>query len=375
MPFRTGIKSWIPEGQNIYLRKEETTIAALLKQNGYQTCLSGKWHLNGGLDDTNHSQPQDHGFDHWLANHAFAIPNHKNPENFYRNGKALGPLKGFSAQIVVDEALGWIEDRDQSRPFFVYLSFNEPHSEIASPDDFNEMYSDYTEGEIDLENLSNRGPGEYYANITHLDYQVGRFLDRMVELDLVDNTLVIFTSDNGPVTTEWRYPWEVNMYGSTGGLRGRKADLFEGGIRVPCIIKYPGLVSPGTESTIPLHGYDLLPTICGLVGIDLPQASILDGVDFSPIFSGGSINRSNPLFWAYETRAYDDPAGYYFAARDGDWKFITDKDVKKTLLYNLKDDPYELKELSAEHPGRIEKMKGFVSRMYKSIQEDPMRPD
>ena len=101
-PYRTGIKSWIPQGKDIYLQEQELTLATLLRQHNYQTFLSGKWHLNGGLDDSTHTQPSDHGFDKWLALHAFATPNHKNPNNFFEDGKALGEVEGFAAQIAVE---------------------------------------------------------------------------------------------------------------------------------------------------------------------------------------------------------------------------------------------------------------------------------
>ncbi len=373
-PFRTGIQSWIPEDQDIYLRREEITIASALKENGYQTFFGGKWHLNGGLANQQQPQPQDHGFDHWLAAHAFATPNHKNPNNLYRNSEPLGMVEGFAAQITADEAIEWLENRKVDQPFFMYLAFLEIHSEIASPDEFNDMYKEFTTGEIDLKNLSARGPGEYYANISHMDHQIGRLLNKLDELGVAENTLVIFTSDNGPVTTNWKYWWEVNMYGNTEGLRGRKGDLFEGGIRVPAIVRFPGKVTPGSESDIPLHGYDLFPTICSIVDIVVPDDRPIDGIDFSPIFEGKAVERDKPLFWAFETRQFDDPEGYYFAVRWGDWKLITDKSFEKSLLYNLKDDPYELKDLSTQQLERVEELKQQVQSFHQSIQDDLLRP-
>ncbi len=165
------------------------------------------------------------------------------------------------------------------------------------------------------------------------------------------------------------------MYGSSGGLRGRKSDLFDGGIRVPCIIRYPGAVVPGSVSEVPVHGYDLLPTVASMLGVSLPNDRPIDGIDFSPIFSGQEIKRDKPLFWAFDTREFDDPAGYYFAVRDGDWKLIADKEIKKALLYNLKEDPHEVRELSSLHPEEAERLKQAIREIYKSIQEDPLRPD
>ena len=270
---RTGIESWIPPDQDVQLGPREVTIATLLKRAGYATFMAGKWHLNGGLEVARHTQPNDHGFDHWLALHAWAIPHHENPTNFYRNGKPVGPMKGFAAEIVVDEALTWLDGRGRgasaASPFFMYLPFAEPHGTIASPPRFNELYAAFTRGRPDPfpnedrypPNLAARGPGEYYANVSHLDHQVGRLLERLDGLGLRENTLVIFTSDNGPVTTDWRHWWEVNLYGDTGGFRGRKADLYEGGIRVPALVRWPGRVPAGSVSDAPVIGYDLLPTL------------------------------------------------------------------------------------------------------------------
>lgn len=374
-PFRTGIKSWIPENDNIFLTNKEITIATLLKNRGYNTFFGGKWHLNGGLQNETHPQPQDHGFDHWLGTHNFTLPTHKDPHNFYRNGQPLGEISGFAAQIVVDEAIEWMDQVDQEAPFFMYVSLHEPHSEIASPDAFNIQYQEFTTGVINLSDLTDRGPGEYYANITHMDQQVGRLLKKLDDLNLQDQTLVIFTSDNGPVTNQWRYWWEVNMYGETGGLRGRKADLYEGGLRVPCIMRYPGVITAGSNSEVPLHGYDLLPTLCAVAQAKLPKDRILDGVDFSPIFQSKLMSRDKPLFWAFEIRDFDDPNGYHYAARDGDWKLITDIELKKTLLYNLKEDPHEVRERSAEYPEVASKLKKFISEMAQSIYTDPLRPN
>jgi len=156
-PYRTGIQSWIPQEEDIYLHPEEKTIATLLKAQGYQTFLAGKWHLNGGLADQKHTQPDKHGFDKWLALHAFALPTHKNPNNFYEDGKAMGEMEGFSAQIAVDKSIDYLRHRDKDKPFFLYL----PMAEV----------------EIDLKNLKNRGPGEYFANVTYMDHQIGRLLE------------------------------------------------------------------------------------------------------------------------------------------------------------------------------------------------------
>ncbi len=373
-PYRTGIQSWIPQGEDIYLHPEEKTIATVLKEQGYQTFLAGKWHLNGGLNDLKHTQPNQHGFDKWFALHAFALPTHKDPNNFYEDGKSRGVIEGFSAQIAVDKSIEYLTTRDENKPFFLYLPMAEVHSEIASPDAFNAQYSEFTKGEIDLKNLKNRGPGEYYANVTYMDNQIGRLLESLDDMGLRENTIVIFTSDNGPVTTDWRKWWEVNMYGETGGLRGRKADLYEGGLKVPCIIRYPNHITPGALTDEPAHGYDLLPTICGLLNIPAPSDRVIDGINLSPIFNNQIFTRKDPLFWAFQTRSGDAPEGYLYAVRDGKWKLISDKKVEKTLLYNLETDPYETRELSQNHREVVRRLTDFIKKQKESIQRDSLRP-
>jgi len=173
-PYRTGIESWIPEESDVYLRSEEITLGTLLRDSNYDTFLAGKWHLNGKFNNPEQTQPHDHGFETWLATQNFTVPNHRNPVNFVRNGDAIDVFEGYSSNIIADEALEWLSTRKSNNPFFQFLSFHAPHSEIASPDAFNAMYADLTDGAPDLENVTARGPGEYYANITHLDHEIGR---------------------------------------------------------------------------------------------------------------------------------------------------------------------------------------------------------
>ena len=372
--YRTGIKSWIPQNQNVYLHEEEKTIATILKEEGYQTFLSGKWHLNGGLDVVEHSQPGDHGFDAWKSFHAFPIPNHKNPVNLYEDGRPLGLQHGYTADIFVDQALHYLDSRDTDRPFFLYLPMAEPHSEIASPPSFTDQYSEFTKGEIDLEQLTDRGPGEYYANISYMDDQIGRVLTYVKDENLEQNTLIIFVSDNGPVNQEWRHWYEVNLYGETGGLRGRKADLFEGGIRVPCIMKFPTMIPAGIQSHEPAHGYDILPTICGLLDIETDANIPIDGIDISNSFHQQDLQRDTPLFWAFETRPDDNPYGFSYAVRDGPWKLLSDESTQEVKLYNLENDPQEVRDISKDHPAQVATLRKAIQKKIESIKEDPLRP-
>ena len=377
-PYRTGIKSWIPEGTDTYLHSREKTLATLLKEDGYSTFLAGKWHLCGKFNSSIHPQPHDHGFDHWLATSNFTKPTHRNPTNFVRNGKALGKIEGHSAQIVVDEAIQWLEIRDSNKPFFQYICLHEPHSEIASPERFNQMYSQFTIGKPDPPSLTDRGPGEYFANVTHLDHQVGRLLRKLDQLGLRQNTFVFFTSDNGPVTENWRHWWEINMYGSAGGLRGRKADLYEGGIRVPGIVRFPGKIRASTVSELPVHGCDLLPTVCQMAGLPLPVDRAIDGQDFSPLFQNGTIDRNQLLYWQFTTNDAthfgDSSFLAQYAIRDGNWKLVADKNLENFELYDLADDPTEASNLAAVEKEHLTTMVRKLASINESVANDPLRP-
>ena len=376
-PFRTGIESWIPETSDVQLGPREITLATLLKAKGYETYLAGKWHVNGGLGVARHTQPRDHGFDHALAFHAFAIPSHRDPDNFYRDGEPVGRIQGYAAQIVTDQALQWLEARPPARPFFLYLAFAEPHGTIASPESFTDRYRAFTRGRPEPfvnggqvpANLEARGPGEYYASVSHMDFHVGRLLDGLDRLRLRQNTVVVFTSDNGPVTEDWRHWYEVNLYGSTGGLRGRKADLYEGGIRVPAIVRWPGHVRSGTTSDTAVIGYDLLPTLATLAGVTVPKDRPLDGEDVSAALRGEPFARRRPLYWEFE-----DDQGFHYALRDGPFKLMADKSMTKMRLHDLGHDRFEVEDLSPARPEVVKRLLEMLRARAAEVAADPLRP-
>ena len=379
-PFRTGIENWIPEDTNVQLGEQEVSLGKLFKSRGYATFLGGKWHLNGSLDSQLHTQPQDHGFDHWMALHAFALPNHRNPENFYRNGEALGRVDGFTAGLTLDETLDWLDQHraTSDAPFFLYLAPPEPHSMIASPPEYNARYAHLTNGEPEpfvngttepSSDLEARGPGEYYANVTYLDAQIGRLLTYLDEHDLTNDTFVFFSSDNGPVTTDWRHWWEINLYGSTGGLRGRKADLWEGGIRVPAIVRWPGQVEPGTWSDAILSAYDVLPTLAPIVGFAVPDDRPIDGEDFGRVLKGEPWQRQRPLYWEF-----DDDQGYHYALRKGRYKLLADAQLERVSLHDLERDPFEVVQLAGREPEVRDQLLADLRDIAASVASDPLRP-
>lgn len=377
-PNRLGIYDWIPGNSVMHVQREEITIARLLKSAGYDTCQAGKWHCNGLFNSTEQPQPGDHGFDWWFATQNNAAPDHHNPTNFVRNGKKVGMIEGYSCQIVADEAIGWLRSRAGSdRPFFQYVCFHESHERVASPPDLVVRYA----------GQGNEDRAQYYANVTNLDLAVGRLMGALDELKFADNTFVLFSSDNGPETLN-RYPTANRSYGSPGPLRGMKLHIYEGGIRVPGIIRFPGHGKPGTASDEPVCSLDLLPTFCELAGARPPGDRALDGSSLLPLFDGRPIARKTPLMWFYAS-AISIPK---LAMRDGDWKLCalwgvpreslgapaepkTVRAIKQAKLtsfelYNLREDIGEKHDLAALEPQRVADMSAKLEKLFAEIQKE-----
>lgn len=362
-PNRCGIYDWISPGSPVHLRDSETTVATLLREQGYSTCLSGKWHLNGIEAVEGPGSPSRHGFDHWFATQNNAAPSHENPVNFYRNGRPAGELKGFSADLIVDEAVRWLETAPAGRPFLLYLAFHEPHEPVASAPDLVDLYPQ----------AKKRGEALYYANVTQIDRAFGRLLAALDQRGARDNTLVLFTSDNGP---EWlnRYPQSWRSHGSAGLLRSQKLSLYEGGIRVPALLRWPARVRPHQIARTPASLLDVLPTVCEIARARLPQ-NPLDGESLMPLLEAPQAARSHPLHWHY-FNAIDPPRA---ALRDGEWKIlgigeeaaarrpgggfqpgdlnrVRDVPLTRFELYNLTADPREERNLWDVEPERARRM-------------------
>ena len=364
-PYRTGVRSWIPPGSNVHIGKNEITLAHLLKQKGYNTAVMGKWHLNGGADMMDQPQTKDMGFDYsfiipegWAKNKKIEAKHTDGtlrsgkiyPDNFWRNGKPVGETNKYSGELVSDEVISWLDQRDQDNPFFIYVSFSEVHTPIASPKKYLDMYSDYITDfakknpdlyHWDWVDQPYRGQGEYYANISFMDAQVGKIMDKLKATGELDNTIIVLTSDNGPVTREARKPWELNMAGETGGLRGRKDNLLEGGIRVPAIVRYPAMIKPGQISHEPVYGLDWLPTLAELMHFEVPTDREIDGQSIVNTMKGKNMDRHKPMIWTIDMAGEDDPINEW-AIREGDWILILDRGAQPKFLFNIVKDPYQV---------------------------------
>lgn len=371
-PYRLGIHDWIPFMSPMHLRGDERTIASELRDAGYATCHVGKWHLNGLFNLPGQPQPRDHGFEHWFSAQNNALPNHQNPYNFVRNGIPVGPQTGTSSQIVAGEAIRWLrEERDRSKPFFLFICFHEPHEPIFTERRFADLYPF----------LDDPSRAAYYGNVTQMDEAFGRLMTALDEEGLRDRTFVLFTSDNGPARTKF------HNAGSAGPLRESKGHVYEGGIRVPGILRWPGRATPGTVSDEPVSGVDFLPSACAAAGVERRGSRALDGASFLPVLDGQVVRRTTPLYWQYNW-ALSEPAA---ALRIGDWKIVgrlsrrsADRSgiteagnrILKTAelagfeLYNLRADPGETADLSGKEPGRLSEMSAALNKMFLEVREE-----
>lgn len=361
-PYRNGVFRWIPEGHRVHLRTSEITTAEVLKEQGYQTCHVGKWHLNGFFNSPKHPQPDDHGFDHWFATQNNAAPTHKNATNFVRNGKPVGPLEGYSAVLTAEEGVGWLKDRrDPEKPFYLQVWTHEPHLPIESDPRFMKEYPE----------IKQPGIRQHHGNVTQLDFAFGKLMRALDDMNLRENTVVFFTSDNGPEGNGNGDPKNPGSQrdrtrGSTGGLRGRKRDCYEGGIRVPGMVRWPGRIKPGTESDTPVVGSDIFATILDVVDVPLPQDRTIDGVSMSPAFEGKPVERSTPLYWRTRIASPSCRA----ALRIGDWKIVSNEDLTKFELYNIADDPRETMDLSEKRADKFAKMKQAIEKVDAEVKAE-----
>jgi arylsulfatase A len=354
-PYRNGVFTWIPAESFLHLRTSEITLPKLLREAGYCTCHVGKWHLNGDLLDPKQPQPSDHGYDWWFATQNNAHPSHQNPDNFVRNGQPVGKLEGYSALLVVQEAIQWLrKHRDPRKPFFLTVWTHEPHLPIESAREFLGLYPDLDSSDPDC--------AQHHANVSQLDHAFGNLMLTLDELGLRNNTLVVFTSDNGPEGAGTK----DRTRGSTGGLRGRKRSLYEGGIRVPGIIRWPNRIAPGTVCDTPIIGSDLFPTVLAAAGVAAPKDRTLDGVNLLPLLAGKPLTRPIPMYWRYHAA----PGPFKVAMRDGDWKILADLGFTQFELYHLGNDPKETQNLADKHPDKLDELRDRLRKLHDEIEKE-----
>jgi arylsulfatase A-like enzyme len=359
------------------LPMSEVSLASALREGGYQTWHVGKWHLGG-----RHTRPEAHGFEINVGGGEFGMPRKGYTSPHHLPNLEEGPEGEYLTDRLTDEAIRLIKDRDPERPFFLNLWHYAVHVPIEAPADLVDKYrekarrlgrdpeADLVEGEYypvqhkRHERLSRRirqSDPVYAAMMENLDTNIGRVLAALEESGEAGNTLVIFTSDNGGLSTAEGAPT------CNAPLAEGKGWMYEGGNRVPLIIHWPGVTTPGSVCGEPVTSPDFYPTLLAAAGLPGRPEQHVDGVDFSPLLRGDSTFSRGPIFWHYPhySNQGDTPGS---AVVDGDWKLIEYFEDERLELYNLADDVSETHDKSGIEPAIRDRLHGQLKEWRDSVE-------
>lgn len=347
------------------IQPDETTIAEVLRDRAdYATALIGKWHLGHG---TPSFLPPNHGFDLFRGHTGgcidfFTMTYGKIPDWYH--GLDLVSENGYATELIGDEAVHYLESRASidDQPFFLYLPYNAPH--------FGKGYSPKDDAPVNImqpqaadlkrvASIEDKIRREFAAMTVNLDDAVGRVLDTLDRTGLAENTLVIFLTDHGgdPV-----------YGGSNVPLRGDKATLFEGGLRVPCLMRWPGNIEPGSVIDAPAWALDLFPTFCSLAGVETNDLG-LDGIDLAPVLKNeAALPTDREFFWELGAHAELERKNWA-ALRKGSLKYLRTP-IDGEFLFDLAADPNEEKNLAAEQPDRLGELRERWEELAKAYRAD-----
>lgn len=383
-PRRSGFGTWVlgPAAAR-HLHPDEVTLAGGLAACGYATAMFGKWHLgnpNSSNSNSPDSLPLAHGFQRWIGTnvsndyhpgaHLIEAPSTANKPipgyGFIEQDIATKvPIQEGLTKRYADAAVGFIREK-KAEPFFIYLAPNMPHLPVHSSDGF--------------KGKSLRGP--YGDCIEEIDHHVGRIRDVLVEEGIAENTLLIFTSDNGPwirfqdTATHDRYGEARLLIGSALPFRDGKGSTWEGGVRVPGVWWWPGTIPPATVVREPASTMDLLPTAFALAGQPLPTDRTLDGRDIRPLLNPAAFPGAVPDFEFIYTGSPDNKV---YAARKGPWKLHIDlysqtgdnygfsASPSSPLLFNVEQDPHERIDRRAQQPARVAELQAIIDAFNQSL--------
>ena len=362
--FVRGNREVQPEGQ-APIPSDMITIPKLLRKAGYVTGMFGKWGLGAPKSS---GDPMNQGWDEFFGYNCQRQAHTFYPKHLWHNyEKVMLDGKTYSHDLIQEKALQFIRDNEK-KPFFAYLPLTIPHAAMQCPEEdvapfrkkfpqFENKIGKYSHGSII------RNPVAAFAGMmTRMDRGIGQILDLLNELDIAENTLVLFTSDNGPHYEGGHQP---GFFNSNGPLKGHKRDLYEGGIRVPLIAYWPGKIKSGSVSNHICAHWDLMPTFCELAKISEPNHT--DGISYIPALTGKKQKRHAYLYWEFHSY------GNAQAIRTGDWKGIRLK-VKNNpnapiQLFDLKKDIGETNNIAANHPDII---KG-ITKLFKTAHNPSER--
>ncbi|MBT3295860.1 MAG: sulfatase-like hydrolase/transferase [Verrucomicrobia bacterium] len=394
-PHRTGIIDTIAAGEMDCMATRETTMADVFKSAGYTTGLVGKWHC-GCIQPKYH--PNARGFDEFAGFQGGGTDYYE--WRFDYNGTMKEGDGRYSTDVFAEEASSFIK-RHSREPFFLHLAFNAPHGPLQAPEE--EVAPFLEDGRFNL------GVSHIYGMIKRMDAGIGRVLETIEKQGLGENTIVIFTSDNGPQFSG-KDEWRIERFNC--GFRGSKGSVHEGGIRVPLLIRWPAGLDGNRHYHDLVHFTDWLPTLGAAIGIEMPETLALDGQNVLPALRGEGGAALNPKrFWQWSRGV---PALTHNAAmRDGFWKLVVPGDVSANsfegwredlkatvnsrtnaeryadrppdavgypayldepaappLLFNLASDPLEKQDLADEHPERVSRMMGELENWFEDVEQD-----
>jgi len=340
-PARLHITDYLHPEDEKFLSPKLTTINEQLKKAGYVSGLVGKWHLNGDYR-RQRGNPKQHGFDEVICTEQrdIAAGSYWHPYKFMTNVAARMPHEYLTDRLNL-EAVEFIQ-RHKDEPFFLYLAHYATHTRLSAKPDKLAKYKAKPGAD------KTRNNPELGAMLESLDDGMGQILAELDKLGLTDNTVVIFMSDNGGernVTDN--YP-----------LRGGKSFLYEGGLRVPCIVKWPGHIKPGLVSDEPVITQDFYPTLMDIAGVKPDKSQVVDGVNLMPLFRGKKHLSRDTLYWHYPLPKPHFLGGTSASAiRNGDWKLVEFLDTGKLELYDLAHDLSESHDLSSGQPKTAAKLR------------------
>jgi len=366
--FIAGMKSGklVPPEYRKELPLEEFTVGEALKDGGYTTCFIGKWHLGGP-----EYYPDKQGFQTTVA--VAAGSGYFSP---YKNFLKDTPPGEYLTDRLTDEALKFL-DAAKDRPFFLYLSHYAVHIPLQAKKDLTAKYEAKAaklppveakfipEGAVKARQVQDHPV--YAAMVQSMDESVGRILEKLKSLGLEDRTVVIFMSDNGGLSTAEGTPT------SNVPLRGGKGWLYEGGIREPLIIKWPGVTKPGSTCDVPVTSTDFYPTLLEIAGLPLRPEQHVDGVSIVPLLRGGQSLPRQAIYWHYPhySNQGGGPSG---AVRAGDLKLIEFYEDNHVELYNLKDDLGEKNDLAARMPDKAKELRERLARWRQDVGARMLTP-
>ena len=346
------------------LRPEDLTIAMVLREAGYRTAQIGKWGL-GNQDTT--GEPTKKGFEYSFGVLDQEHAHRQYTDHLYRNGQVVKTdvNRDYSNDLFTKETLAFIDAPDP-RPFFIYLNYTVPHAELRAPEDSMQAFAGrfpekpFVNAKADAQVTGPESPSlgyrsqpapnaAYAAMIARMDRDVGRLTELLHDRGLDRRTLLIFTSDNGPHREGGADP---AFFESSGGLRGIKRDLYEGGIRVPMIARWTGTVSAGKVNDRLAAHWDWLPTLAEVAGARPPAG--IDGLSMLPTLRGQVQRPHDFLYWEFHER------GFQQAVRMGPWKAVRLAKDRPLELYNLDADPKEQHDVAASQPDVVAKIEAYL---------------